>query len=192
MNRRYAIRTAFIFSAGVTLLPSCLQKDTTIAVPLNNIVVNSEQQKMLAQLAATIIPTTKFIGAAEVKAHEFTLMMVDEALPGVNVGDVADELAPRAVGGEVPLHQIRHGRGGRGIRLGRDPERTRLTGDKALGTHDLAHQLRGTLGAFLGQVDMDAAIPVSPIGRFEEVLDSSGQRLSAGRGGRLWAGPTQW
>lgn len=78
MNRRYAIRTAFIFSAGVTLLPSCLQKDTTISVPLNNIVVNSEQQKMLAQLAATIIPTTKFIGAAEVKAHKFTLMMVDD------------------------------------------------------------------------------------------------------------------
>ena len=78
MNRRYAIRTAFIFSVGVTLLPSCLQKDTTIAVPLNNIVVNSEQQKMLAQLAATIIPTSKFIGAAEVKAHEFTLMMVDD------------------------------------------------------------------------------------------------------------------
>lgn len=78
MNRRHAIRTAFIFSAGATLLPSCLQKDTTTAISLNNIVVNNEQQKMLAQLAAAIIPTTKFIGAAEVKAHEFTLMMVDD------------------------------------------------------------------------------------------------------------------
>ena len=78
MNRRHAIRTAFIFSAGAALLPSCLQKDTTTSIPLNNIVVNSEQQKMLAQLAAAIIPTTKFIGAAEVKAHEFTLLMVDD------------------------------------------------------------------------------------------------------------------
>lgn len=78
MNRRHAIRTAFIFSAGAALLPSCLQKDTTTAIDFKNIVVNSEQQKMLAQLTATIIPTTKFIGAAEVKAHEFTLMMVDD------------------------------------------------------------------------------------------------------------------
>lgn len=77
MNRRTAIRTAFIFSAGATLLPSCLQKDTT-AISLTNIVVDGEQQKMLAALVETIIPTTKFIGAAEVKAHEFTLMMVDD------------------------------------------------------------------------------------------------------------------
>jgi len=77
MNRRTAIRTVLIFSAGATLLPSCLQKDKT-TISLKNISVTGDQEKMLAQLAETIIPTTNFIGAAGVKAHEFTLMMVDD------------------------------------------------------------------------------------------------------------------
>ncbi len=57
---------------------------------------------------------------------------VDEALPGMDVGDVADELHSRPVGGEVPFHQIRHARGGLGIRVGGDPERARLTRHQTL------------------------------------------------------------
>ena len=33
---------------------------------------------MLEQLAATIMPTTNFIGAKELKAHQFMMMMVDD------------------------------------------------------------------------------------------------------------------
>jgi hypothetical protein len=77
MNRRTALRTVLIFSAGAALLPSCLQKDTT-TIALKNISITGEQEKMLAQLSETIIPTTNFIGAAGLKAHEFTLMMVDD------------------------------------------------------------------------------------------------------------------
>lgn len=77
MNRRHAIRSAFIFSAGAILLPSCLQKDTS-AIPLTNISIDSDHQKMLAQLAATIMPTTNFIGAKELNAHQFIMTMVDD------------------------------------------------------------------------------------------------------------------
>lgn len=77
MNRRTAIRTGFIFSAGIAFLPSCLQKNKN-SVVLKNISISAEQEKILAQLSETIIPKTTFIGAEDVKAHEFTLMMVDE------------------------------------------------------------------------------------------------------------------
>ena len=80
MNRRNAIRTALIFSAGTALLPSCLQKDKA-TIPLKNISITGGQENMLAQLADTILPKTNFIGAADVKAHEFLLMMVDDCLP---------------------------------------------------------------------------------------------------------------
>ena len=81
MNRRTAIRNALVFSAGTVLLPSCLQKDNTPVIPLKNIAVNGNQQKMLALLCETIIPTTNFMGATEVQAHGFMLMMIDECYP---------------------------------------------------------------------------------------------------------------
>ena len=77
MNRRNAIRTALIFSAGATLLPSCMQKDKT-DLSLTNISITESEEKMMASLGETIIPTTNFIGAAGVNASQFTLMMVND------------------------------------------------------------------------------------------------------------------
>ena len=78
MNRRTAIRNVVIISAGASLLPSCLGKDTT-SIPLKNISLSGSQEKMLAELAETIIPkTSNFIGAKDLKAHEFILTMVDD------------------------------------------------------------------------------------------------------------------
>lgn len=78
MNRRTAIRNVVIISAGAGLLPSCLGKDN-VSIPLRNISVTGSQEKMLAELAETIIPkTSNFIGAKDLKAHEFMLTMVDD------------------------------------------------------------------------------------------------------------------
>ena len=77
MDRRTAIRTALIISAGAALLPSCRQKEKN-AVSYRNFSVTGEQQEMLSGLTGFIIPTTDFVGAADVKADEFTLMMVDD------------------------------------------------------------------------------------------------------------------
>lgn len=78
MNRRLAIRNAVFFSAGVALLPACLQNEQAV-FPLKNISVSSSEQGMLAELAEAILPkTNSFIGAKDLKAHEFILTMVDD------------------------------------------------------------------------------------------------------------------
>jgi hypothetical protein len=78
MNRRAAIRNVVIVSAGVTLLPSCLHDDKASFL-VKNISITGSQQDMLAELAETILPkTSSFIGAKDLKAHEFILTMVDD------------------------------------------------------------------------------------------------------------------
>jgi hypothetical protein len=78
MNRRTAIRNVMLVSAGAALLPSCLQGDKS-SFPLKNISITGSQQKMLAALTESILPTTKnFVGAKDLKAHEFVLTMVDD------------------------------------------------------------------------------------------------------------------
>jgi Gluconate 2-dehydrogenase subunit 3 len=78
MNRRTAIRNVVIISAGSTLLPSCFRNDK-ILFPLKNISLTGSQQDMIGVLTEAIIPATKnFIGANDLKAHEFVMMMVDD------------------------------------------------------------------------------------------------------------------
>ena len=77
MNRRTALRNVVIISAGSAILPSCMQQDK-VAVSLKNISLTGSQEKLVAALSNAIIPKTNFIGAADVKAHEFALMMVDD------------------------------------------------------------------------------------------------------------------
>lgn len=78
MNRRTAIRNVIIISAGAGLLPSCIGDDKSV-IAMKNISVSSSQEKMLAVLTESILPKTKnFIGANDLKAHEFLLTMIDD------------------------------------------------------------------------------------------------------------------
>ena len=78
MNRRTAIRNVVIISAGTALLPSCTQEDKS-SIALKNISLTRQQEKILAALAETIIPQTEnFIGAKDLKSHEFILTMMDD------------------------------------------------------------------------------------------------------------------
>jgi hypothetical protein len=78
MKRRTAIRNVVLISAGASLLPSCMQ-ETGSSIPLKNISISGSQEQMLAQLTEIIIPKTKdFIGANDLKAHEFMLTMIDD------------------------------------------------------------------------------------------------------------------
>jgi hypothetical protein len=79
MNRRAAIRNVILLSAGAALLPSCVSNDKTASIPLKNLSLTAGEEDMLAALSEAIIPKTKdFIGAAELKTHEFVLTMVDD------------------------------------------------------------------------------------------------------------------
>ena len=50
-----------------------------MGIALKNISLNSADEKMLAALSEAIIPkTNNFIGAGDLKAHEFVLTMVDD------------------------------------------------------------------------------------------------------------------
>ena len=78
MKRRTAIRNVMIISAGAGLLPSCMQESNS-SIPLKNISVSASEEKMLAELTEVIIPNTNnFIGAKDLKAHEFMLTMIDD------------------------------------------------------------------------------------------------------------------
>jgi len=80
MKRRTAIRNVVIISAGAGLLPSCMQESSS-SIPLKHISITGSQEQILAQLTEAIIPKTKnFIGANDLKAHEFMLTMIDDCV----------------------------------------------------------------------------------------------------------------
>ena len=78
MNRRTALKNCFIVSAGVALIPACMQEKSKSSLLLKNIKISSEQEQLMADLSETIIPTTNTPGAKDVGAHLFVLMMIDE------------------------------------------------------------------------------------------------------------------
>lgn len=78
VNRRTALKQFLIVTAGVTLIPSCMQEKSKASIPLNNIKINAEQEKVLAALSETIIPTTDTPGAKETSAHLFAIKMIDD------------------------------------------------------------------------------------------------------------------
>jgi hypothetical protein len=78
LNRRSVIKQFAFISAGVLLVPSCLQDKSKSGILLQNIKVDADQEKILAELAETIIPATDTPGAKDVSAHLFALMMVDD------------------------------------------------------------------------------------------------------------------
>ena len=78
MNRRTALRTVVVISAGATLLPSCRNSEHA-GLPLRHLSLSGSQQDMVADLSGTILPKTgDFSGAVDLKCHEFVLTMIDD------------------------------------------------------------------------------------------------------------------
>lgn len=78
MNRRSALKNVVIFSAGIVLIPSCMQEEKS-AFPVKNFSLSSSQEELLKELCSTILPSGKdFPGAKELKSDEFVLMMMDD------------------------------------------------------------------------------------------------------------------
>lgn len=78
MNRRYAIRQILVASAGMLIVPSCMEDRTKASFLLKNYEISGEQEKLLAELAETIIPKTSSPGAKDVYAHQFAMKMMDD------------------------------------------------------------------------------------------------------------------
>jgi hypothetical protein len=85
MKRRTAIRNFIVISAGAGLLPSCVTNDKP-SLTLKHLSLTGSQEQLLAELAEMIIPKTPgFIGAKELKAHEFVLIMIDDCTPAKDI-----------------------------------------------------------------------------------------------------------
>jgi hypothetical protein len=77
-NRRVAIQQLLMIWAGVALLPSCLNNEQKVTIPLKFIHIEPGDETMLAELAETILPKTDTPGARDLSAHLFALKMVDD------------------------------------------------------------------------------------------------------------------
>ena len=77
-TRRYAIKQILAVAAGAALIPSCMEDKSKAAIILTNFKIDADQEKMLAELAETIIPKTTTPGAKDISAHLFALKMLDD------------------------------------------------------------------------------------------------------------------
>jgi len=78
MNRRAVIKNLALIIGGTALLPSCLHDDGTEYVQLKHINIDAGQQKLIADIAETIIPKTGTPGARDLNLHLFVLKMLDD------------------------------------------------------------------------------------------------------------------
>lgn len=78
-TRRTAIRRLLIMAGGVAIIPSCMQSDNArTSISLRNINLNSNDEKLLAELAETIIPQTDSPGAKDTYTQLYILKMMDD------------------------------------------------------------------------------------------------------------------
>jgi len=80
VNRREALKQFVFVSAGMTLIPSCMQDRSKSSLLLKKINISSDDESMLAELSETIIPKTTTPGAKDISAHLFVLKMVDDCI----------------------------------------------------------------------------------------------------------------
>lgn len=82
MKRRTVIRNFIFISAGTALLPSCKNNDAVTSRKLQNISISSNEEETMAELCETILPQTpNFIGAKDLRSHDFVLLMIDDCHP---------------------------------------------------------------------------------------------------------------
>lgn len=80
MNRRTAFKHLAVASAAAWILPSCISDPKKVSIALNRLQVSHDEETLLANIADVMIPQTDTPGALAVKAHHFTLVMVDDCM----------------------------------------------------------------------------------------------------------------
>lgn len=79
ISRRTLIRQLLVVAGGVTLIPSCVNRDQSgTAQRYNGLNIAAADEKMLAELAETILPATDTPGAKDLYLHEFALTMMKD------------------------------------------------------------------------------------------------------------------
>ncbi|MDN3579259.1 gluconate 2-dehydrogenase subunit 3 family protein [Mucilaginibacter flavus] len=78
MHRRTAIRNLALIIGGAALLPACMQEKGKPSIALKNVDLNADQEKLVGDIAETIIPKTSTPGAKDLGLHLFVLKMLDD------------------------------------------------------------------------------------------------------------------
>jgi hypothetical protein len=78
IQRREAIKQLFCITAGMALIPSCMNDRSKSGILLSKITISAAEEDMLAELCETILPKTSTPGAKDISSHLFVLKMVDD------------------------------------------------------------------------------------------------------------------
>ena len=78
MQRRTVIKYLFVVAGGTAVVPACLHKERKASLLLNNIDINADQEKTLAEFAETLIPKSATPGAKDTYAHLYALRILDD------------------------------------------------------------------------------------------------------------------
>lgn len=78
MKRRSVIKNLLIIAGGIAILPSCSEKSGGASIQLNHLDISADDEKLLAEIAETMLPRTDTSGAKDLNLHLFVLKMVDD------------------------------------------------------------------------------------------------------------------
>ena len=78
LKRREAIKQLFCITAGMALIPSCMNDRRKSSILLSKITISAAEEDMLAELCETILPKSSSPGAKDISSHLFVLKMVDD------------------------------------------------------------------------------------------------------------------
>ncbi len=65
-------------TGGLVLLPSCMMESGKASIALKHLRISADDEKVLAEMVETLIPTTDTAGGKTLGLHKFTLKMVDD------------------------------------------------------------------------------------------------------------------
>ena len=78
MQRRTVIKNFIYAAGGALLLPACLHEQAGASIPLKNIHMTADDEKLLGEVVGTIIPATDTPGAKDLGVHQFAMIMIDD------------------------------------------------------------------------------------------------------------------
>ncbi|SDY48397.1 Gluconate 2-dehydrogenase subunit 3 [Rhodonellum ikkaensis] len=93
MKRRDALRSLALITGGLVLVPACDFSKDDILSAYKNLNVTTSQQKLLAQIADTIIPAGYIKGASDLAVQDFILVMVNDCVDSEGQKSFSDGLS---------------------------------------------------------------------------------------------------
>ncbi|MFN5020637.1 MAG: hypothetical protein ACK5GP_03200, partial [bacterium] len=69
LKRREAIKQLFCITAGMAIIPSCMNDRRKSTILLSKITISGAEEDMLAELCETILPKSSTPGAKDISSH---------------------------------------------------------------------------------------------------------------------------